>query len=373
MFRYSLVLTLLLGGGSSPLWAQFEGVLEETQHDFGVVPRGQQLVHYFRIVNKGDKPLHIYNVSVSCGCTQAHAVDNTIPPGKETAVWASMDSSRFYGYKQVTIYVRFDQPQYTELRTAVVATSREDFAYSSTGINFGKVPAGEAKTGAMNITFYRGNLQLLEPSAESSFVVPTLKEVRRTATETVYEVDAKLRPDTPPGLWFTDVWVKTNDPGISKLRVPLTVEVQQAATKPVTPPSTTPTNVTPSPDKSKPEKTKPAAKPATPTAPTTTPTSVEPTSIQGPTTDEPPMLDAGTITANPVPTARPVTPITTPAPEPQQAYPQQAYPQQTYPQQTYPQQAYPQQAFPEQAAPQVQPPVEQPRQSMLSYIFGWRR
>src|SRR4029078_4188083 len=120
----------------------------------------------------------------------------------------------------------------------------------------------------MNITFYRGNVQLMEPTSESSFVVPSLKEVRRTPTETVYEVDAKLRPDTPPGLWFTDVWVKTNDPGISKLRVPLTVEVQQATAKVPTPASTTPTNTTPSPDKSKPEKTKPSAKPATPTGPT---------------------------------------------------------------------------------------------------------
>jgi len=349
MFRYSLVLTLLLGGGSSPLWAQFDGVLEETQHDFGVVPRGQQLVHYFRIVNKGDRPLHIYNVSVSCGCTQAHAVDSTIAPGKETAIWASMDSSRFYGYKQVTIYVRFDQPQYSELRTAVVATSREDFAYSSTGINFGKVAAGEAKTGAMNITFYRGNLQLLEPTAESSFVVPTLKEVRRTPTETVYEVDAKLRPDTPPGLWFTDVWVKTNDPGITKLRVPLTVEVQQqAASKPPVLSSTTPTNVTPSPDKSKPEKTKPAARPTT-----TTPTSVEPTSIQGPTTDEPPMIDAEATAAYPAAAVRPVAaPITTTVPAPPPV-PQHVYPQQTLPESI--------------------PQAEQPRQSMISYIFGWRR
>jgi hypothetical protein len=298
MLRYSLVLALLLGGGASSLWADFpDGVLQETQHDFGVVPKGQQLVHYFRIANTTDKPLHIYNVRVSCGCTQAHALETTIAPGKETAIWANMDSSRFDGYKQVTIYVNFDQPAYSELRTAVVAQSRQDFNFSSPNINLGKVAAGEAKSGAMNITFYRGNLQLLDPVSESSFVVPSLKEVRRTATETVYQVDANLRPDTPPGLWFTDVWVKTNDPGIAKLRVPLTVEVQkvQAAGATPTPKATTTTPTsTPTPDKAK-----PAVKPATP-APTT-PTSTEPTSIVTPTTDEPPM-------AEPVQTAQPIVP-----------------------------------------------------------------
>ena len=335
MLRYSLVLALLLGGGASSLWADFpDGVLEETQHDFGVVPRGQQLVHYFRIANKTDKPLHIYNVRVSCGCTQAHALDNTIAPGKETAIWASMDSSRFYGYKQVTIYVSFDQPQYTELRTAVVAQSREDLAFSSTGINFGKVPAGESKAGAMNITFYRGNVQLLDPVSESSFVVPSLKEVRRTATETVYEVDANLRPDTPAGLWFTDLWVKTNDPSIAKLRVPLTVEVQKVQAAVATPKATTPTNSTP-------DKTKPAVKPATSPTPTT-PTSTEPTSLQSPTTDEPPMADPiQTATTQPTPPAQPVS-----APSPTTA--------------------------PTTAPVVVSPEPPQQRTSMFSYIFGRR-
>ena len=361
MLRYSLAFALLLGGGASSLWADFpEGVLQETQHDFGVVPHGQQLVHYFRIANPTDKPLHIYNVRVSCGCTQAHALDTTIAPGKETAIWANMDSSRFYGYKQVTIYVSFDQPTYTELRTAVVAQSREDFNFSGTGINLGKVPAGEAKNGAMNITFYRGNMQLLEPTSESSFVVPSLKEVRRTATETVYEVDAKLRPDTPPGLWFTDVWVKTNDPGIAKLRVPLTVEVQkvQAAGATPTPKATTTTPTsTPTPDKSAPDKSKPPVKPAAP-APTT-PTSTEPTSLITPTTDEPPM-------AEPVQAAQPKVRSTVPA-QPVSSFASSTAASPTQPAVT-PQPVVDSRTISE-------PPPQQPvRTSVFMSIFsGWRR
>jgi len=225
MLRYSIAALLLLSG--APVWASFpDGVLDERQRDFGVVPRGQQLVHYFRLVNNTEQPLHIYNVRVSCGCTTARALNTTVPPGQESAIWANMDSRRFLGHKAVTIYVSFDQPRYEEIRLVVQAYSRDDIIFSPDGINLGKVHQGEAKTGTMNITFYNnGQAQALEASAESSFLQPSLKEVKRTGAETTYQVITKIRPDTPAGVWFTDVWVKTSVPGAPKLRVPVTVEV----------------------------------------------------------------------------------------------------------------------------------------------------
>jgi hypothetical protein len=225
MLRHSLVLGLLLVGAAT-LRADFEGVLEERIHDFGVVPRGQQLTHYFRINNPTNKPLHISNVRVSCGCTSARALETTVAPGRDTAVYAVMDSNRFVGSKQVTIYVTFDQPRFEELRTVVQAHSREDLIFGPDSINFGKVKQGDAKSASMNITIYNGGVQILEAKSESNYVQPSIKEVRRAGNQTVYQVEAKVRPDTPVGLWFTDVWLKTNNPGYAKLRVPVTVEVE---------------------------------------------------------------------------------------------------------------------------------------------------
>jgi hypothetical protein len=225
MLRHSLVFGLLLAS-SATLKADFEGVLDERLHDFGVVPRGQQLTHYFRVNNPTNKTLHITNVRVSCGCTSARALETTIPPGRDTAVYAVMDSRRFVGSKQVTIYVTFDQPRFEELRTVVQANAREDLIFGPDTINFGKVKHGDAKSATMNITIYNGAVQILEAKSESNYVQPTLKEIRRSGNETTYQVEAKVRPDTPVGLWFTDVWVKTNNPGYAKLRVPVTVEVE---------------------------------------------------------------------------------------------------------------------------------------------------
>jgi hypothetical protein len=225
MLRHSLVVGLLLVSSAS-LRADFEGVLDERLHDFGVVPRGQQLVHYFRIANPTSKTLHISNVRVSCGCTSAQALETTIAPGRETAVYAVMNSQRFVGSKQVTIYVTFDQPRYEELRTVVQAFAREDLIFSPDNINFGKVKHGDVKSASMNITIYNGAVQILEANSDSNYIRPSLKEIRRAGNETTYQVEAKVRGDTPVGLWFTDIWVKTNNASYAKLRVPVTVEVE---------------------------------------------------------------------------------------------------------------------------------------------------
>jgi hypothetical protein len=239
MLRHSLVLGLLLASPAF-LRADFEGVLDERLHDFGVVPRGQQLVHYFRIANPTNKTLHISNVRVSCGCTSARALENTIPPGRETAIYAVMDSNRFVGSKQVTIYVTFDQPRFEELRTAVQAYSREDLIFSPHSINFGKVKQGDAKSASMNITIYNGAVQVTDVKSESNYIQPSVKELRRSGNETVYQVEAKVRPDTPVGVWFTDLWVMTNNQSYAKLRVPVTVEVEglQPASNDKTPDAT---------------------------------------------------------------------------------------------------------------------------------------
>ena len=55
----------------------------------------------------------------------ARALNATVAPGQESAIWANMDSRRFLGHKAVTIYVSFDQPRYEEIRLVVQAYSRE--------------------------------------------------------------------------------------------------------------------------------------------------------------------------------------------------------------------------------------------------------
>src|SRR5262249_37066195 len=65
-------------------------------------------------------------------------------------------------------------------------------------------------------------------NSESNYIQTTLKNVRRDAGEVSYQLTASLRPDAPVGKWYTDVWLKTNNPATPRIRVPLTVEIESA-------------------------------------------------------------------------------------------------------------------------------------------------
>ena len=83
MMRYCLVLALGLvwtGSASASNWA--DALFDDLSRDFGTVPRGPTLVHPFRLVNKTNGPITISSVRVSCGCTSAHALQNTLAPGQ---------------------------------------------------------------------------------------------------------------------------------------------------------------------------------------------------------------------------------------------------------------------------------------------------
>jgi hypothetical protein len=227
MFRYTFIVMMLFAS-AGPSWANTwaEGLFEELSRDFGTVPRGQLLVHPFRLVNNSKIPVHISSVRVSCGCTTARAVTTTLGPGQESVILAQMDSRRFMGVKAVTIYVQFDQPRFEEVRLLIQANSRDDVAFAPDSINFGKVPQGTTPTAQMTVTFLgMAQIQIADVKSESNYIQPKVQELRRELGEVIYQVSANLRPDIPEGKWYTDIWLTTNNPSSPRLRVPLTVEV----------------------------------------------------------------------------------------------------------------------------------------------------
>jgi hypothetical protein len=227
MLRLSLACLglLALTGSARASWA--DALFDELSRDFGSVPRGQILVHPFRLVNTTGQTVRIAKVRVSCGCTSAKVLQSVLAPGQETAVIATMDTRLFYNTRNVTIYVTFDQPRFEEVRLWVQANSRDDVRFSGDGIAFGRIKRGSSPVGNVTVTFFGdGATQILEAKSESNYVQPGLKEVTRGPGEVTYEVTAKARPDTPAGKWYTDIWLKTSNPAMPKLRVPVTIEVE---------------------------------------------------------------------------------------------------------------------------------------------------
>src|SRR6266403_1436599 len=70
-------------------WA--ERMFSELSHDFGVVARGADVKHRFKITNNLEQPVHIANVATSCGCTSAKAEKDTLASGESTYIAVAMD------------------------------------------------------------------------------------------------------------------------------------------------------------------------------------------------------------------------------------------------------------------------------------------
>ncbi len=131
----------------------------------------------------------------------------------------------------VTINVRFDQPQSEEVRLWVQANSRDDVSVTPDAFAFGQIKRGTESGGTVNVTFLgNGQWEVTGAQCDSNYVKTAIKQVRRDMAEVTYQVSAQLRKDAPVGKWYTDIWLKTNNPGSPRVRVPLTVEIESALT-----------------------------------------------------------------------------------------------------------------------------------------------
>jgi len=225
MYRHNLALLILVSAASTG-WGGVDSYFEERVHDFGATPRGPLLVHYFRFTNKGSETLNISSVRVSCGCVTASAPVAQIKAGEASYITAQMDSRRFTGPKAVTVYVQFTSPHFEEVSLQVQANGRDDFTMTSDTIALGQIAKGGNPHGAIQVTLTGDpNWQITELRPDSNYVRPTATLVKRNGAEVTYEIAAGLRPDLPIGKWYTDIWLHTSNPTLSKVRVSLTVDV----------------------------------------------------------------------------------------------------------------------------------------------------
>ena len=232
MSRYSLVLLAGLwaaGPAGAASWA--DGLFDSLSKDFGSVPRGPTLTHRFTLTNNTGSPVNISSLRVSCGCVTATALKGYLQPGEATAIVARMDTTRFTGVRAVTIYVQFDRPRFEEVRLWVQANARNDFALTPDTLAFGRVKRTSTPSVSVRLTFHgQPDARVTEVKSETTYVRPACRELSRTPAEVVYELSASLRPDTPVGRWYTDVWLRTNLADLPQVRVPLTVEVESPLT-----------------------------------------------------------------------------------------------------------------------------------------------
>lgn len=225
MTRHILLLIGVMVGAGAARAGEADAFFAERAKDFGTVPFGPTLVHHFKITNTSSQTVYITGARVSCGCVSASVQSNTLRPGEATFLTANMDTKRFVGPKEVTVYVSFSQPR-DEVTVAVRANRNDSFSKSAEVLSLGRVRKGAEGTGTLQVTMRNEPAFELKTAASATeFVSPTFKLVRRDRTEVVYEVTATLKPGLDVGLWGTDLTFTTNSATLPTVRIPVQAEV----------------------------------------------------------------------------------------------------------------------------------------------------
>lgn len=206
----------------------------EKVKDFGPTPRGPVVTHYFRFTNTTNQPINLGQPRVSCGCVSASVSQNVVQPGQSAAVIAQMNTNRAGPagvLKAVTVYVPFLTPSHTEVALRVQAVIRDDLILSPDTITLGTVRKGQGARGTTRVTFTTDpNWKVTEATCNGAFVKVETKQESRAGGMVTYEVVATLDKDCPAGNWIADITLKTSNPAVATVRIPVTVTVTAPAT-----------------------------------------------------------------------------------------------------------------------------------------------
>ncbi len=222
--------TLLLCGLAANAHAEAEKFFSERSKDFGAVTFGQMMVHKFTITNTSNQNVQIDSARVSCGCVSASVAKGFLKPGESTEVTATMDTSRFIGFKQVTVYVGFSSPVREEVSLVVQATRNDRFSKSSEEFALGKVSFGKEASGKVTVTV-RGEpaFQISKAISETDYVKAAATLVKRDNNEVVYELQTTMKGGLDAGTWITNTTFVTNSSATPSFRIPLRVEILSGA------------------------------------------------------------------------------------------------------------------------------------------------
>ncbi len=93
---------------------------DQSEKDFGNIPLNERREHVFRLINTGNKPLVVYDVVTSCGCSKAEYGKEPVCPGETLdlkVIYHAEDKGRFH--KSLRVYCNVEE---SPLKLTIVGT-----------------------------------------------------------------------------------------------------------------------------------------------------------------------------------------------------------------------------------------------------------
>ncbi len=217
---------------AAPEWAR--KLLDTSKIDFGVIATGSDSKRIIRLKNVLDQPVHIQNVTTTCGCSVATPSKRTLQPGEEAEIEVAMNTRRFKRRKDSNVLVTFDLPSFATVRIPITAYIRTDVVFEPGMVQFGPVEQGEAATQQIHVAYAgRPDWVIRDLKVDNPHLAATARELSRNGGRVDYVLDITLKDSAPMGR-LRDLVILVTDDEASPY-VPLLVEANVEPEITVTP------------------------------------------------------------------------------------------------------------------------------------------
>lgn len=233
MLTIGILVTLTASGAAHAQGLDWVNTaLPERAYDFGTVARGSQIRKAFPLVNRTDQEIRIVDWRTKCGCTNVRVGAKVIPPGTQTTIEATIDTTRFSGYKPSGLTIIFDRPSYVEVDLNLSCFIRSDIVTNPGQLDFGIVRRAErmAPT-SLTLTYAggRSDWEITRMKTQTSKIKAELRELNRTADGQInFELTANLQPGVPNGYFKDEITLITNDQTSPSIPISVVANLQSA-------------------------------------------------------------------------------------------------------------------------------------------------
>jgi Protein of unknown function (DUF1573) len=235
MRSYMLVLCLSLGFSTAARAQASDwlgSVFPDRAHDFGNVAKGSQVRHSFPVVNRSNSEVHIVTWRPKCGCTGVTVGARVIPPGTQTTIEATIDTTRFQGRKDSGLTLVIDRPNYVEVDLNLTCFIRTDVTLTPGQIDFGTIRRSDKLPSAVLTLTYSGGRpgwEIAEMKTQSSKVKAVAERLNRSPGGLVqWTVSATLQSSITNGYFKDEITLITNDTPAQTIPISVVANVQSA-------------------------------------------------------------------------------------------------------------------------------------------------
>lgn len=202
----------------------------ERAHDFGKVARGSKLRHSFRVVNQTDRPIRIQGWRTKCGCTEVRLGAKVIPPGSQSFVEATLDTTRFTGPKSSGLTLVLDQPAAREVELGLTCDIQSELTVSPGLADFGTVTRSDRPQLVLGLLYGgpRPDWRVVEMKTNSAALSARLEDAGPSGTGArQYRLTASLDPQgLREGRFKDQITLITNDPRMPQVPISVAARIQ---------------------------------------------------------------------------------------------------------------------------------------------------